>query len=96
MSMGNGQAVTEEQHIAGLLAQAIADDLELDRADDVDRDAPFTDLGLDSAGVIAVSAQMSEQLGREVSAESFFAHVTVAELAGHLAQTAAPLDGPHG
>lgn len=84
MSVGNAQVTGLEQQIQVVLVRAIADDLEAD-PQTIDQDARFTDLGLDSAGLIAVSAQVSEELGREVGTEEFFEHVSVTELARHLA-----------
>ncbi|MEU6887942.1 acyl carrier protein [Streptomyces viridosporus] len=82
--MEDTQVAGLERHIAAVLAQAIADDLEVDAAS-IDQEARFTDLGLDSAGLIAVSEQVSEELGRTVDTEEFFEHVSVTELARHLA-----------
>ncbi|MFD4594735.1 acyl carrier protein [Streptomyces rubiginosohelvolus] len=83
--MGNTPVTGLEEQIRAVLVRAIADDLEADFRT-IDQEARFTDLGLDSAGLIAVSAQASEELGREVSTEEFFEHVSVAELAQHLAR----------
>ncbi|MEV8416525.1 acyl carrier protein [Streptomyces niveus] len=76
-----------EAHIAAVMEEAIVADLELPPGTRVDPDAAFSDLGLDSAGVVAVSGRVSDALGREVPPESFFGHATVTELARHLAAT---------
>ncbi|MER6716129.1 MULTISPECIES: acyl carrier protein [unclassified Streptomyces] len=82
--MENTQLADLERHIAAVLVQAIAEDLEVDAAS-IDQQARFTDLGLDSAGLIAVSERVSEELTRKVETEEFFEHVSVVELARHLA-----------
>jgi acyl carrier protein len=50
----------------------------------VDPDTVFTDLGLDSTGVIIVAAEIADRLGAEVPPELLFDHPTARWLAEHL------------
>lgn len=52
----------------------------------LDPDSTFTDLGLDSTGIIAVSEGLTSTLGIPVVPKMFFDHPTIAELAQHLAK----------
>lgn len=83
--MSTESAAAGAQAIAAVLVKVIADDLELPPGQRVDPRTLFVDLGLDSAGVVAVAAQIASHLGREVPPELFFDHPTVQDLSRFLA-----------
>ncbi|RMI44806.1 acyl carrier protein [Streptomyces triticirhizae] len=85
-----------ERETAELVARLVAADLDLPEGQRVDHDTPFTDLGLDSAGVLAVAGELSDALGVEVPPEWLFDHATVAALARHLAAEARTSGGADG
>ncbi|NUS85412.1 MAG: acyl carrier protein [Streptomyces sp.] len=87
--MNTESAVSDERQIAGVLERAIAEDLQLPSGRRVDRNALFVDLGLDSAGVVAVAGQAGDHLGLEIPTEWLFDHPTIADLAAFLAHKAA-------
>ncbi|MDG4820740.1 acyl carrier protein [Asanoa sp. WMMD1127] len=66
------------------LSRAIAGVLQLRGPDEVDIDASFADLGLDSVGGIAVATQAAERLGMRVPPVLMFDFPTVRQLAHHL------------
>ncbi len=63
----------------------IAAELKLD-ASYVDPKAPFLRYGLDSISAIAITADMSSWLGKEVDPALFWDHPNLESLAQHLAQ----------
>jgi acyl carrier protein len=81
-----------ERDILEILTAAIA--AELDSAATVDPDTVFTDLGLDSAGVMVVAGDLEDALGVPVPVELLFDYPTPRQLAAHLAT--APGPAPHG
>ena len=75
--------------IERLITDLVRPELE-DAAGNLDPDVTFTDLGLDSTGVLAVAEGLHSQLGVEVVADLFFDHPTITRLAQHLAGVVAP------
>lgn len=71
--------------IEGTIATAVAAELELASRDLVELDAAFTDLGLDSTGVVAVAGEVSDELGVPVAPETLFDYPTIRQLAHHIA-----------
>jgi acyl-CoA synthetase (AMP-forming)/AMP-acid ligase II/acyl carrier protein len=68
--------------IAGRLAAAVGID-----SSSVDVDEPVARYGLDSLMAVQIAEELSQRLGREVSAALFWDHPTIAELAGALASS---------
>ena len=73
-----------ETTISGWCVDYLAKMLERPPAD-IDPDAPFTRLGLDSASSPWFIVSLEEWLGVELDPEIVFEHVTIAALARHLA-----------
>ncbi|WP_051829794.1 MULTISPECIES: acyl carrier protein [Streptomyces] len=73
-----------EREILRILLDALATELEV--AGPLDPDEVFTDLGLDSAGLVVVAGQLEEGLGIEVPQELLFDHPTPRRLAAWLAR----------
>ena len=67
-----------------LVERRLVGHLDLPPGTPVDRDRPFTDLGLDSTGVHALVGDLEDELGVPVPPETVFDHPTVRELADHL------------
>jgi acyl carrier protein len=59
-------------------------------AQDIDPQAPFARLGLDSASATYFIVELEEWLGAELDPEIVFEHPSIAELARHLASRPAP------
>src|SRR6185436_13557413 len=87
---GEGAAVmktgTTESALRDLLAARLAARLGLDPAE-LDLRERFSRYGLDSAGAMGLVAELSAELGRELSPTLVWAHPSVGELARHLAGT---------
>ncbi|MGW3206160.1 SDR family NAD(P)-dependent oxidoreductase [Streptomyces sp. NPDC001135] len=60
----------------------------------VDLDVQFRDLGIDSAGMTALTAQLGLRLGRPLSPTIAWHFPTISRLAGALAGTAEPVEPP--
>lgn len=60
----------------------------------VQRDTPFSELGLDSVAAVGVSGELSERLGRTLPPTLLFDHPTVASLCAHLAGARAGRGAP--
>lgn len=61
----------------------IARELEVD-ADEIDVDAPVTELGIDSTTAIVLSTCLEDRLGRSLAPGLLWEHPTIADLARHL------------
>jgi len=77
---------TTESALRDLLAARLAARLGLDPAE-LDLRERFSRYGLDSAGAMGLVAELSAELGRELSPTLVWAHPSVEELARHLAGT---------
>jgi acyl carrier protein len=55
---------------------------------EIDRDKPFTDLGLDSMVAVRMSGDLEDLLGREVSPSVAWEYPTIATVAAHLVEVA--------
>tara|TARA_R110002072_G_scaffold241027_11_gene399770 strand:+ start:52683 stop:52964 length:282 start_codon:yes stop_codon:yes gene_type:complete len=67
------------------LVAEIAQRLEVAR-DQVDADAEFDELGLDSVQAVALSGALSDRLGQELPATLLYEHRSIRSLAEYLAQ----------
>ncbi len=74
---GPGPATLE--HLIAVYAQVSG--VPVDR---LDPDAPLEDYGLSSAQIVQITARLTEDLGRDVPSTLFFAHRTLAGVAGEL------------
>jgi acyl carrier protein len=75
-------------HILAVTAGAVAAEMGLSLAA-IDLDAIFIEVGLDSAGLVAVAGQLSDDLGAEIPPEMLFDYPTPRLLAEHLAASGA-------
>ncbi len=66
-----------------ILTELVRPELE-QAAGPVDPDRTFTDLGLDSTGVLAVCEGLKDELRVDLVADAFFDHPTISRLAAHL------------
>jgi acyl carrier protein len=82
MNAGQSRRVAD---IESLVARLVEPELE-HAPGRLDPDSTFTDLGLDSTGIIAVAEGLTDVLGIRVVPEMFFDHPTIAQLAQLLAE----------
>ena len=79
-----------EREIREVLTRSLVVQLEVPDDTYFDADAPFTDLGLDSAGVVAVVGDLEDAVGFPVGPETLFDFPTIRSLTAHLAGASAP------
>jgi len=79
-------AVEIEQHILRWLSDIVGPNL----AQTVDPQASFFGYGVDSLAMVMLAAQLSELLGRTVTADMIFDHATPRDLAEFLAHPPLP------
>ncbi|UAL31480.1 acyl carrier protein [Nocardioides rotundus] len=77
--MNRPDELTISAAITELMKPELEDDLTA-----VDSRRTFTDLGLDSTGVVAVAEGLRERIGLVIEPEEFFDHPTVEDLSRHL------------
>lgn len=82
---GTGARQVTEQDILRTLTTALRVELALPAERDVDVDAAFIDLGLDSAGVEVIAGELADGFLAAVPAETLFDHPTPRRLAAWLA-----------
>jgi acyl carrier protein len=72
-------------HLIRRIRAFVAAEIDLPDPNIVDQDTAFTDLGLDSTGIVVVAGGISDEVGFEVPPEALFDFPTVRSLARHLA-----------
>ncbi|MDJ0460313.1 SDR family NAD(P)-dependent oxidoreductase [Streptomyces sp. H27-C3] len=77
-------SVSAHPSIAAHLRESLAAELEL-AVSDIDDDAPFVELGLDSITGVTWTRRLNTHFQLSLSATQVYSHPTVDELAGHLA-----------
>ncbi|WP_329395186.1 SDR family NAD(P)-dependent oxidoreductase [Streptomyces melanogenes] len=86
-AMGDLMSVTSPRssaaQVASYLRQSLADELELAEPD-IDDDAPFVELGLDSITGVTWTRKLNTHFQLSLSATQVYSHPTIAELAEHL------------
>ncbi|MGP4000247.1 beta-ketoacyl synthase N-terminal-like domain-containing protein [Streptomyces sp. 8N706] len=89
---GESAGVRPQPSVPDTVAEAVAAVLTVP-ADTVDRDLPWTELGLDSLGTVEVAALVQDRLAQEVPAGLLFDQPTVNGLATELRRRAAVAEG---
>ncbi|MBD0742358.1 SDR family NAD(P)-dependent oxidoreductase [Streptomyces sp. CBMA152] len=88
-AMGDLMSVTSPRssaaQVASYLRQSLADELELAEPD-IDDDAPFVELGLDSITGVTWTRKLNTHFQLSLSATQVYSHPTIAELAEHLVE----------
>ncbi|MGW1545391.1 SDR family NAD(P)-dependent oxidoreductase [Streptomyces sp. NPDC002346] len=88
-AMGDLMSVTSPRssaaQVASYLRQSLADELELAEPD-IDDDAPFVELGLDSVTGVTWTRKLNTHFQLSLSATQVYSHPTIAELAEHLVE----------
>ncbi|MFF9687116.1 SDR family NAD(P)-dependent oxidoreductase [Streptomyces sp. NPDC014623] len=83
-SAARGMSAPRRPDIAVYLRESLASELEL-VASDIDDEAPFAELGLDSISGVTWTRKLNTHFQLSLSATQVYSHPTVDELAGHLA-----------
>ncbi|MCI3900370.1 SDR family NAD(P)-dependent oxidoreductase [Streptomyces spectabilis] len=84
-SAARGTSAPGRRDIAAHLRESLAAELELVAAD-IDDEAPFVELGLDSITGVTWTRKLNTHFQLSLSATQVYSHPTVDELAGHLAE----------
>ncbi|WP_234386452.1 phosphopantetheine-binding protein, partial [Streptomyces sp. ERV7] len=88
-AMGDLMSVTSPRssaaQVASYLRQSLADELELAEPD-IDDDAPFVELGLDSITGVTWTRKLNTHFQLSLSATQVYSHPTIAGLADHLVE----------
>ncbi|MGW3453150.1 SDR family NAD(P)-dependent oxidoreductase [Streptomyces albidoflavus] len=84
-SAARGTSAAGRRAIAAHLRESLAAELELVAAD-IDDEAPFVELGLDSITGVTWTRKLNTHFQLSFSATQVYSHPTVDELAGHLAE----------
>ncbi|MFD9789950.1 SDR family NAD(P)-dependent oxidoreductase [Streptomyces sp. NPDC059070] len=96
-AMGDQMSVTSPRssaaQVASYLRRSLADELELAEPD-IDDDAPFAELGLDSITGVTWTRKLNTHFQLSLSATQVYSHPSITELAAHLAERLAGTDAP--